>query len=360
MDRPTQDPAGTPGTQEIYYDGDPDLCVEFIRTCARCLDLKSSEFDKVSYMVLWLRGKALQWVADHFDIEDLRAVSFWDFAALLLRTFGPDPPPLVAYATSASQMGHTATPSPGPDSTTTYSPGGCHSSSVPASVLSIPQLSQKKPRRRRRNRPAPVVVPVDASPPAPAVVPVDASPPAPAVVPVDASPPAPAVVPVDASPPAPAVVQGDASHPASAEEDARAPVQPIHGVPGQKSTPLDPTSMVVNGPSFVGPPDDDVAEVVGPPDDDVAEVVGPPDDDVAEVVGPPDDDVAEVVGPPDDDVAEVVGPPDDDVAEFQCLVSDIFFTSSSQVITSLVVLQLVCLAQIDLVWDVLKVQCDVM
>uniref|UniRef100_A0A1A8JQK8 DUF4939 domain-containing protein n=1 Tax=Nothobranchius kuhntae TaxID=321403 RepID=A0A1A8JQK8_NOTKU len=240
MDRPTQDPAGSPGTQEMYfYDGDPELCVEFIRTCVRCLDLKSSEFNKVSFMVLWMRGKAMQWVAEMFEVEDLKAVSFWDLAKKVLQAFGCDPPSPVAPATfsstsppSASRLqslptpvhtirtgfislspepvgafsappldqtttllpdpdnaassprvgchsssfsvSTTCTPSFGPDSAAASSPGGCHSSSVPASVFSMP-LSQKTPRRCRRNHPASAVVLVDASPPPPAVVPVDAS-----------------------------------------------------------------------------------------------------------------------------------------------------------------------------------------
>nr|XP_054607934.1 uncharacterized protein LOC129167760 [Nothobranchius furzeri] len=113
----------------------------------------------------------MRWVADRFDIEDLKAVSFWDFAALLLRTFGRDPPPPVADATSASQMvsqmEYTTTPSPGSDSATTSSPVGCITSSAPVEVTPAPPRSRAHRRRQRHHQhstEARVVPPISEAP----------------------------------------------------------------------------------------------------------------------------------------------------------------------------------------------------
>uniref|UniRef100_A0A8C6PNT5 Uncharacterized protein n=1 Tax=Nothobranchius furzeri TaxID=105023 RepID=A0A8C6PNT5_NOTFU len=96
MDKPSQDPAeplDTPTDQPMNcYHGDPDTCRHFVRDCAHCLDLESLELSKVTFTVWRLRGEALRWVADNFDVESLKTMSFWEFASVLLHTFGPDPP----------------------------------------------------------------------------------------------------------------------------------------------------------------------------------------------------------------------------------------------------------------------------
>uniref|UniRef100_A0A1A8BS40 Uncharacterized protein n=1 Tax=Nothobranchius kadleci TaxID=1051664 RepID=A0A1A8BS40_NOTKA len=105
MYRPLQDPAeppASPASRVMYtYHGDPDTCLDFIKDCAHHQDITASEFEKVSFMVLCLRDEPLRWAADLFDVDLLQTVSFWDFARLLLLTFGRDPPPPVAPATSS-------------------------------------------------------------------------------------------------------------------------------------------------------------------------------------------------------------------------------------------------------------------
>ncbi|KAF7224003.1 vegetative cell wall protein gp1-like [Nothobranchius furzeri] len=84
------------------YHGDPDTCRSFIRGCAYCLDMASSEFNKVSFMVLCLRDRPLQWAADYFEVHPIRTVSFWDFAKKLQEAFGRDSPPPTAHAPTSS------------------------------------------------------------------------------------------------------------------------------------------------------------------------------------------------------------------------------------------------------------------
>nr|XP_054599459.1 uncharacterized protein LOC129164196 [Nothobranchius furzeri] len=319
MDRPTR----TQRPRMYTFHGDPDSCKTFLLDFVMLHDTDTPDIDLVINLVFLLRGRALQWASLYFDQNPIQELVFWDFAEDLLDAcsspqfpssvdYNPSASAILRAAFSASKKHHASTsppgsdstttsstvgchhtsptvpaisitqppmvcvttpppvpessttPSPGPDSTTTSSLVGCISSSVPASVTSTPLLTQDSPRRRRRSSRRQRSSGAKA-----ATVQVA---PAPAVVPRVASHPAPTVVPRVASHPAPTVVPRVASHPASAEEDARAPVQPIHGAPGQKSTPLDPKSMVVNGPSCsevdapscskVDAPDDDVSELV--------------------------------------------------------------------------------------------------
>ncbi|XP_070401396.1 uncharacterized protein [Nothobranchius furzeri] len=123
---------------QVYrYDGDPATCWTFIQDCAGCLDLNSSEFNKVSFMVLCLGGKALRWAASYLDLHPIEEVSFWPFAKDLLLTFGSTPPPPPSIRMSTTRICQTSLPSPGPDSATSPSPVGRQSSSPSISAGAI-------------------------------------------------------------------------------------------------------------------------------------------------------------------------------------------------------------------------------
>ncbi|XP_054593612.2 ESX-1 secretion-associated protein EspI-like [Nothobranchius furzeri] len=137
MDQPSR----TQQRLQMYrYDGDPETCWTFIQDCAGCLDLNSSEFNKVSFMVLCLGGKALRWATSYFDHHPITDVSFWRFAKDLLLTFGSTPPP-PSVSISTTRIYQTSLPSPGPDSTTSPSPVGCQSSSPSVSAGTIAEPS---------------------------------------------------------------------------------------------------------------------------------------------------------------------------------------------------------------------------
>ncbi|XP_070405903.1 proline-rich protein 36-like [Nothobranchius furzeri] len=265
MNRPYQDPAeppGSPTSRCMYaYHGDPDTCWDFIQDSAHNLDMTSSEFNKVSFMVLCLRDGPLEWAADYLEMHPVRTVFFWDFTKKLLRAFGRDPPPPVIPATSSS-MSPPSAQRLQPALVQTLRTGFISFSPEPVGAISAPLMGQTTTPSPAQHEPHPssphpgsAVVPEDAPHPVPAVVPEDAPHPVPAVVLEDAPHPGPAVVPEDAPHPVPAVVPEDIPHPVPAvvPEDAphprlvavpvqAVPVQPVRDAPVQpaKEVPVQP------------------------------------------------------------------------------------------------------------------------
>ncbi|XP_070397979.1 proline-rich protein 36-like [Nothobranchius furzeri] len=179
-------------------------------------------------------------------------------------SFSPKP----VGALSAHPKGQATTPSPGPDSADAYSPVGSEPKK-PTQTTPQPSCSSGGPGGRIAS----------------------------------CSSGGPAVVQGDASPPAPAVVQGDASHLVSAEEDARALVQPIHGAPGQKSTPPG-SSSEADAPGSSSEADAPGTEV------DASEVGSQVDVASSEVVGSSDDVASHPeVGSSDDVACGLTSPP---------------------------------------------------
>ncbi|XP_070409362.1 uncharacterized protein [Nothobranchius furzeri] len=137
-------PERTQQTYQMYrYYGDPETCWAFIQDCAGCLDWSSSEFNKVSFLVLCLGGRALRWAAQYLDIQPIEEVSFWPIAKELLVTFSRKSQQSSTHP-STTLICRTSIPSPGPDSTASASPVGCHSSSPSASAgaITAPPMGQ--------------------------------------------------------------------------------------------------------------------------------------------------------------------------------------------------------------------------